>query len=145
MSSATWVNYGIGVCTSDLQIKSLAAVKELVALSPRLEKEIADYFMDCEIDMPEIDDYLEYDQDCCNGIAYLLRQVMIDAEDLKFTACDDYDGRRYIMYQPSFPWDMSDEEKSLSKDTVAGIITKYVSVITDDHFDIVDISAENYG
>lgn len=100
MSSVTWVNYGIGVCTSDLQIKSLEAVKELIALSPRLEKEIEEYFEDCKIDIPEIDDYLEYDQDCCNGIEYLLQQVMIDAEGLKFTACDDSEGRRYIMYQP---------------------------------------------
>lgn len=145
MSMKTWINYGIGVCTSELEIKSLEAIKALVALSPCLEKDLKEYFEDCEIESPEIADYLEYDEDCRSGLAYLLQRVINDVENLMFTACDDYEGRIYLIYQPSYPWDMTDKEKSLSEADIKDILAKYLSMVTDDDLDVGEIEAENFG
>lgn len=145
MSSAVWVNYGIGVCTSDLKIKSTKAVAKLISLAPDFEEHVKQVFKGCDIQKPTLEDYLELDEDYQNGIAYILQEVINELTDINVTACDDINGNRYLIYQPSYPWLMTNLEKGLDKQTIKDILTRYISVITNTEFTIGDVSAENCG
>ena len=145
MSTCTWITHGIGLCTSDVKVKSVEAIQELVALAPNFERKVKAYFADCGIENPQIEDYYAFDEYDRNGIAYFLQEVINEAEDIWVCACDDLAGRRYIIYEPSFPWELDERSKALTRKNVVDIITRFVSVISEDKFTIDDVSAENYG
>ena len=44
MGSAIWVNYGIGVCTTDLKIKSTKSVAKLISLAPDFNEYVKQVF-----------------------------------------------------------------------------------------------------
>lgn len=145
MGSAIWVNYGIGVCTTDLKIKSTKSVAKLISLAPDFNEYVKQVFADCDISKPILEDYLELDEDYQNGIAYILQEVINELTEINVTACDDINGKRYLLYQPLYPWQMTNLEKGLDKQTVEDILTRYISVITNTEFAIDEISAENCG
>lgn len=145
MGSAIWVNYGIGVCTTDLKIKSTKSVAKLISLAPDFNEYVKQVFADCDISKPTLEDYLELDEDYQNGIAYILQEVINELTEINVTACDDINGKRYLLYQPLYPWQMTNLEKGLDKRTVEDILTRYISVITNTEFAIDEISAENCG
>lgn len=145
MGSAIWVNYGIGVCTTDLKIKSTKSVAKLISLAPDFNEYVKQVFADCDISKPTLEDYLELDEDYQNGIAYILQEVINELTEINVTACDDINGKRYLLYQPLYPWQMTNLEKGLDKQTVEDILTQYISVITNTEFAIDEISAENCG
>ena len=145
MGSAIWVNYGIGVCTTDLKIKSTKSVAKLISLAPDFNEYVKQVFADCDISKPTLEDYLELDEDYQNGIAYILQEVINELTEINVTACDDINGKRYLLYQPLYPWQMTNLEKGLYKRTVEDILTRYISVITNTEFTIDEISAENCG
>lgn len=145
MSMETWINYGIGLCTSDLKIKSEDAIKELISLVPELKEEVEKYLADNGIEHPSVEDYLEFDEDFLNGISYYLERAISKIEDLNVFACDDYEGNRYLIYAPAYPWEQTESDRQLTREKVEEILSKYVSIITDDEFTIDDIKAENFG
>ena len=75
----------------------------------------------------------------------MLKQVILEAEDLEFTACNDFDGRIYLLYEPSYPWDMSDKDKYLKERDIAGILVKYLTFLTSENIPVDYHSPENGG
>ena len=143
MGFTTWHNYGYGVRTDNLKIKSVESVAKLVALAPKLQKEIQSYFHECEVSEPEIEDYFEFVEDENNGIASLLKLVIEETEKLNLTACDDYEGRRYLLYQPSYPWEYSKTDLYLTEEKLNELYKKYLSVVTTDEFSTDYMEIEN--
>ncbi len=145
MSFSTWHNYGYGICTSDLEIDSVERIEELLSLAPEYRKEIHDWFEDCDNSEPTVDDYLDFDQDYNNGIAEILRVVIKEATGIEFSACDGFDCMRYLIYMPSYPWHMTDRDRTITEEELDEVLKKYVSIVTDSEIEIDYQEIENGG
>lgn len=88
---------------------------------------------------------IEFDQDYNLGLAYILQQVILEAEGIEFTACNDFDGRIYLLYGPSYPWDMPERDISLKERDIAHILAKYLRLLTDENIPVDYHSPENGG
>lgn len=145
MSSSTWVNYGYGVCLRKLEFNSVERIQELLSHAPGFRNSIYETFRKCGIENPTLDDYLEADQDFDNGMAYLLQGVIEEAENFQLTACDDYEGDRYLIFQAKYPWDMRFKDLFVTKKKIRKIISKYLSIVTDSEFSVGFEEAEGFG
>ena len=128
MSYCTWINYGYGVetPTNPITFENLKkflgnhkVVKEWI--QDVIENEVVDE------DITIIDDYEGKDCECC-GIASMLKDVIQDEDNIRLVACDDYDGRYFLIFTPRYPWDdMTDEEKIIkTQDDIKNLISPYL-------------------
>lgn len=145
MSTYTWHNYGYGIQFSGLGPYSVERIQALLKLAPEFEKTVQEWFDECEITEPTTDDYLDFDQDSYLGIGYLVGEVIAEAEGLRLTVCDDANSHIYLMYQPSYPWQISQDDLNITEEKLKEIITKYLRIITDKELDICYQEAENCG
>lgn len=145
MSFITWHNYGYGIEIGKMKIESAERIAKLLEHAPILKKKIEEWLSECGIENPTVDDYLDFDQDYCLGSASLLRDIIYEAEGIEFLACDDFEGMRYLIYPPSYPWSLSEKEKKITENDVMRILCKYVSIVTDDPLVVDFQEAENGG
>lgn len=68
-----------------------------------------------------------------------------EAESIRLTACGDYDCQSYLVYKPSYPWDLLEHERLLGEKNIVDALCKYISIITDDEISIDYYSVENGG
>ena len=138
MSYQTWSTNGFGICVDDIfKDKSLTPKKfmELAAMEPSVLKIVQEYIDDiCETDEITsdeltVDDFDElYGDYGEHGLSYILLNVITE---IPVVFADDYDGVHYILYCPSYPWTMYDNERELSEEDVVQIFAKYVNILTD--------------
>ena len=145
MSFSTWHNYGYGVRTDDVKIDSPDRIKELIHLAPEYEKSVEAFLSEAGIADPTVEDYLEQDEDFHDGLATILAEVIEEVEQITFTHCDDWDGRTYLIYPPSYPWLLPESEAALTEERIAAVLAKYISVLTDDPVEIDYQEVENGG
>ena len=88
---------------------------------------------------------MEFDQDCCLGLATILSEVIAETEGINLTACDDYDGNAYLLYKPMYPWQMDDIDCGQTEEKIAGIFRRYISILTDTPIEIDYQEVENGG
>lgn len=77
MSISNWNDYGYGIRTDNLQIKSEESLGELVSMAPKLKAEMDAYFEEQEISELTMEDYLGYDTEYDYQLASLMRLVAI--------------------------------------------------------------------
>lgn len=146
MSYHTWSVNGYGICTNDIETTK-DRVENLLSLAPNFNNIIQTYFKECDIENPSLDDYLEYDEDYCSGIAYLLQQVIEEKENVRLDIAEDFDCYYYLLLCPHYTWsNITMEEKKL--DAIAkvdNLFKKYISILTDKNIDIDYQSVENGG
>ena len=119
--------------------------ESLLSKAPILEGKVQDR-LSCEaITSPQWDDYMAYDTDYDLGLATILREAIEEAEGIPLTACDDYDGKAYLLYQPKYPWELTDAERGLTKKRVEEIFQRYVGILTDDFVPVGAQEVENGG
>ena len=145
MSFHTWHTYGYGVEMTNVTCDSPDRIKLLLSVAPEFAKEVNEWFEQNEIKEPTVDDYLEFDEDYHLGLAYILQQVILEAEGTELVACDDFDGRIYLLYEQSYPWDMSDKDKTLKERDIACILVRYLTFLTSEKIPIDYYSPENGG
>ena len=145
MSYESWHNYGYGISTTKLEIDSVERIEALLSLAPEYQTEIRQWFEECEITEPTVDDYLEFDQDYNLGIATILRIVIQEAEKVEFLACDDCHCQRFLMYPKLYPWEIQAVDQGMTKERVEEILKKYVSIVSDTELEIDYQEAENGG
>lgn len=145
MSFHTWHTYGYGVEMTDITCDSVDRIKLLLSVAPNFGKQVAEWFERWGITEPAVEDYVEFDQDYNLGLAYILQQVILEAEGIEFTACNDFDGRIYLLYGPSYLWDMPERDISLKERDIAHILTKYLRLLTDENIPVDYHSPENGG
>ena len=145
MSYRTYSVDGFGFSVDEINTNILR-LRRLLKCAPNFNKEIDKYLKECEITNPELDDYLEYDQDYMSGLAYILKQVIEEAEDISLVCADDFDGEWFVMLFPSYPWEeISEKQKSLTIERVTEIFQKYIGILTDSPVEIGYQSVENGG
>lgn len=146
MSYSTWTVNGYGICTNDIDTTK-EKVEALLQLAPKFNEEVSNWLEECDIENPDLDDYLEYDQDYYSGIAYLLQQVIYEAENVNLEIAEDYDSDYYLMVCPNYLWSkLTDEERALdTQDKVNALFEKYLKVVADNDVSIDYYSVENGG
>lgn len=145
MSFSTWHNYGYGVCLAGLGFKSVDKMRILLEHAPKVKQSIQEWFDECEITEPTMDDFLDYDRDYYLGIGALLRDVIAEAEEIELLACDDFDGHIYLLYPPMYPWNTTDTDLKMTEEKIEKVIRKYLSIVAEKDFDVDYQSAENGG
>lgn len=144
MSFESWHTYGYGICVSDIKERSVERLKKLLALAPSYQKEIQEWLDECEIADPTFDDFLNYDQDYYMGMATILKDVVWESEGVKLEACDDFEGKDYLLYGPSYPWNCVGRRLK-TEEEAEELFRKYVSILTDEPIEIGYQSVENGG
>lgn len=145
MSYQTWHNYGYGINVSTIPDASAEQINALLNHAPNFKSEVEKWLAKHEITEPSYEDYLEYDDVCMCGLAAILAEVIEEAEDIVLTACSNFEGDQFLIYQPSYPWNLSDTEAALTVEKIDNILTKYVSILTDESIEIDYQSVENGG
>ena len=145
MSYHTWHDYGIGICMDEIKIDTVERIHKLIQKAPKLSMEIAAWLSVCEIEHPTIDDFIDFDQDYNCGLATILKEVILEKEHIEFYCCEDFEGKKYIMYQPCYPWHMRWRDRRMTKKKVKKILSKYLKILTDEPFEIGAVESENGG
>ena len=145
MSYTTWHNYGYGICVDDIKTKDVARLEQLLAMAPKFSGGLHEWLSKSEITEPVWDDYMEYDQDFCLGLATILKKVIEEAEEVQMTACDDFDSVTYLLYSPSYPWQLKGDERDLTEEQLVQLFGRYVRILTDVPIDVDYQSVENGG
>lgn len=143
MSYKTWHNYGFGVCTDDISESNVGRLQSLLALAPRFRAKVESWLAEQEITDPTWEDYTDYDEDFHLGIVAFLKEVIEEAEGIILTACGDYNSACYLIYSPSYPWELSDADRNLTEDRLREIFTKYIGVLTDKEIEVSYQEVEN--
>ena len=97
MSYISWHNYGYGICVDDIRTKDLEQLKKMLKLAPRLDQKIQDWMERSAFEVPGWDDYMAFDVDFYLGLAAILKAVIEEAEGITLTACNDCEGRKYLL------------------------------------------------
>ena len=152
MSYHTWTTYGFGFCVDDIYTDislTLEKVLNLAKMEPSVYKIVSEYLDDIcesenitrdELDVDDLDD-LEGDY-CERGLAFILYNVITE---IPIVFADDYNGDQYILYTPSYPWNLQKGEKELNEEDVVKIFSKYINILTDKPIEIDYQSVENGG
>lgn len=141
MGYQTWHTYGYGVCVSDIVGVSVERLQTLLALAPVFNTKVKE----CEITEPVFEDYLDFDQDYRLGLATILKEVILEDENVNLDACDDFDGKDYLLYGVCYPWSHSTHRVLMTEEAVEELFRKYVSILTDKAIEIDYQSVENGG
>lgn len=145
MSYDTWHNYGYGICVDDIKEQDVVKLKQLLDRVPVFHAKVEKWLSDSGVVDPTWDDYMEYDQDFYLGLATLLQKVIEEAEGIQMTVCDDFDCKNYLLYPPSYPWQLNDVERSLTEEQLTEIFRRYVQILTSRPIDIDYQSVSNGG
>lgn len=145
MSYHCWTTDGYGFCVDDIhttpkRLMELAEMNEKVLR--RVEAYLDEYYPGWTIESLNMEDFNDLEGDCGEtGLAHVLYEVI----DLRVTVTSDFDNRYYILYEPSYPWSIPDDEEHLTEEDVLRIFRKYISVVTDENIFIYYQSVENGG
>ena len=145
MSYHTWHTYGYGVRTDNIKVKSVDALQALIALAPLTEKDFKDWFEENKIENPTLEDYYDYDDTNGCNLAGVLKMVIMETENVELTACCDFNDEDYLIYEPIYPWNLTNVDRVMTKEKLNDIFVKYFSMISDTMLDIGFQEAENGG
>lgn len=143
MSYETWHNYGYGICVNDIKERDMSRLEKLLEAAPEFQKSVHSWLSTHEITAPQWDDYMGCDVLYNLGLATFLQQVIQEAERIELTACNDFDGVTYLLYQPSYPWNLSDAERNLTEQSLTELLQSYVGILTGDEVLVDHRSVEN--
>ena len=130
MSYHTWHTYGYGIRTDDIKVKSVEALQALLSLAPLTQQDFKEWFEINKIETPTLEDYYEYEEtDGCH-LAAILRMVIMETEGVEFTACNDFNDRDYLLFEPLYPWGLTDTDRAMTKERIEEIFQKHLSIIT---------------
>lgn len=145
MSFVSWHTYGYGVKVSELHKISMPKVVELIQSAPNYAKKFDKWLKECEIEEPTLGDLEEFDEDYCIGLATVMQQIILEKENLELVACSDFDDNTFLLYPQGYPWNMNEQEKSLTEQDIQSLMVKYLSKITDEVITVDYYEPENGG
>lgn len=145
MSYSSWHTYGYGICTTDIPQPPISRIQNLLNKAPKFKGILNEYFAKAGIQTPDYEDYEGSDEDYGLGLTTILKKVILEAEGINFTACDDCNSNQYLIYEPSYPWNLPEGEKDLTEESIQKILQKYVKILTDEDIQVDYQSAENGG
>lgn len=145
MSFHSWHIYGYGVMLSEITNISVPAVIDLAQLAPQFATDFNAWRSECGLNDLTLEDFADFDQESCLGLATVLKEIIEEREGIVLTACSDFDGNQYLLYTPEYPWQMSELEKKLREGDIQSLFVKYLSKITDETIVVDYYGPENGG
>lgn len=152
MSYQEWTTHGFGFRVDDiLQDTSITMEKvlKLAAMEPSVFEIVQEKLSwicerdEATFDELDISDLNEIEGDYCErGLAFILYNVITE---IPIVYADCYDACDYILYTPTYPWQMSDKERNITEKDVVDIFAKYIRILTDNHIAIDYYSVTNGG
>lgn len=167
MSYQTWTTYGYGVCVSDYEVPE-TKVKEFLLQYPEIHNAFL-YFVNHPneryntISNPyppthpkewegDINSYSQenlygFSEDWSGsycGLASLLAKIIEEETGIPFSACDNFDGEVFLLYEPGYPWNLYEAEKNLTIEQVDDILKKFMRKLTEKEI-VVDYYAVHNG
>ena len=136
MSYSTWHTYGYGICVSGIREPSIERLQNLLAMAPVLQRNVQEWLASHGIPDPDYEDYMEFDQDYRLGLATILKEVILEAENVELEACDSFEGKDYLLFCPNYPWNRKNQRQLKTEEAVAELFRKYILVLTDEAIDI---------
>ena len=142
-----WTTNGFGFCVDDIhttpkRLMELAAMNEEVLR--RVEEYLNEEHPGWTIESLNMEDFNDLEGNYGEtGLAHVLYKVIF--AELDVTVASDFDNKYYILYEPSYPWNMPKNEENLTSDDVFKVFWKYISVVTDEYIFIDYRSVENGG
>lgn len=142
-----WTTDGFGFCVDDIhttpkRLMELAAMNEEVLR--RVEEYLNEEHPGWTIESLNMEDFNDLEGNYGEtGLAHVLYKVIF--AELDVTVASDFDNKYYILYEPSYPWNMPKNEENLTSDDVFKVFWKYISVVTDEYIFIDYRSVENGG
>lgn len=133
---SSWITYGYGICTDEITTKDVKRLEDLLELAPDYHGYLQESLQRRGIESPTWEDYMEADKDYNLGLPTILREVIAEAEWVELETCDNFEGRRFLLYCPKYPWNISVKESKLTKDGCRELFEKYVQILTDEKVDI---------
>ena len=89
------------------------------------------------------EDFCDLEGDFCErDVSFVLHQVI---KEIPIVYADDYDGVPYILYCPTYPWNLTEDEIVLTRGKLKAIFQKYIAILTDDVINIGLQEVENGG
>ena len=55
----------------------------------------------------------------------------METEGVELTACYDFEDKDYLIYEPIYPWGLTEIDKTMTKEKIEIILQKHLSIITD--------------
>lgn len=148
MGYTTFINYGYGIDLNDFTItEDTKEIEKFLSLAPEYKETIHQHFEDMGITEPTFDDYAEADDDFpVLGFANIIKGVLEEISGLYITICENFDDHIFVMYQPDYPWNMTEAEKALTEDDIKDLFLNLKIIIKDlDKKDIDLVESENGG
>lgn len=125
MSYSTWHTYGYGVKLDNIKFDSVEKLQDLIALAPKYEAQLKAWLQEDKIDEPTVEDYYAIaEMDTHYKLATILENVILEVDHILFTACDDFDGGLYLLYEPRYPWDCKKKNKKMTQKKIQKCLKK---------------------
>lgn len=142
-----WTTNGFGFCVDDIHTTP-KRLMELAAMNEKVLRRVEEYLNEehpgWTIESLNMEDFNDLEGDCGETcLAHVLYKVIF--AELDVTVASDFDNKYYILYEPSYPWNMPKNEENLTSDDVFKVFWKYISVVTDEYIFIDYQSVENGG
>ena len=138
MSYRIFTVTGIGVKIDKNPTKE--GIEKLLSLA----EEVSEYYEQNGYEV-EVDDEYERMNYYGYGVAGFLADVMEECEHLCFTFADDFDGDHYVLYTPCYPWEMTEQDRILTYESVCNMFRKYTKILFGEEIIADDYSVENGG
>ena len=134
MSYHVWSEDGYGISTKGIELTTtVERIESLLEYAPVFRDDIHNYFKESDIEKPTVEDYLDFDQDYGHGAAYLLKEVIKEAENLELITAENFDCEHYILLSPTYPWGVvNDRYKAMTQEELDSIFKKYAAVLSDE-------------
>ena len=145
MSYSEWEIRGYGVDVTDLNITPERMV-EFLKLDPEAEAMARTFFEQRGIDSPTMDDFECFDEFGVPAIASTIAAVMNNVEEnIQFIGVSDFDDEEFVLWVPTYPWDMTGRERTITPDELDAIFGKYTTIISDKPVEPSDWIVKNGG
>ena len=148
MSYHVWTVNGLGFCVDNIKTTP-ERILQLAALNEETLFDVEEYLNNCfdgeykceDLTVNDFDDFEGVYGD--RGLSTILYEVI--SEEIPIGFADDFNGFGYILYCPSYPWNLNDKERDLTAEKIKEILSKYIKILTDDPVTIDFYSVENGG
>lgn len=139
------MQHGYGICVDDIREHNVSRLEELLELAPELQGRMRNWLLEKGTAYPDWDDYMEYDTDYDLGLAVILKEAILEIEGIELTACDNFGCEKYLIYQPSYPWNLSEQERNLTEKDVRELLLRYVGILTGEPVAVAHQAVQNGG
>lgn len=79
-------------------------------------------------------------------LAAILQTVIEEAEGITLTVRNDCEGRKYLLYQPCYPWQLlSEYTRELTQERLDVLFRTYIKMPTNEEIEVSYQEAENGG